>query len=69
MHTRLLCRPRTHSHTHSLTLPPQTLYESSVAFGMRKALLGEQGKGEMESRIEGLEAETRDLSRQVGLFQ
>ncbi|KAI8464573.1 MAG: axonemal dynein light chain-domain-containing protein [Monoraphidium minutum] len=43
----------------------QTLYESSVAFGMRKALLSEQGKGEMAARIEGLEASERDLARQV----
>ncbi|GBF90114.1 hypothetical protein Rsub_02822 [Raphidocelis subcapitata] len=43
----------------------QTLYESSVAFGMRKALLTEQGKGDMAARIEGLEASERDLQRQV----
>ena len=29
----------------------QTLYESSVAFGMRKALQSEQGKSEMEQRV------------------
>jgi dynein light intermediate chain len=43
----------------------QTLYESSVAFGMRKALQAEQGKAEMEKRIEDLETEKRDLERQV----
>ena len=43
----------------------QTLYESSVAFGMRKALLTEQGKGEMATRIDSLEALERDLARQV----
>ena len=43
----------------------QTLYESSVAFGMRKALMAEQGKSEMEKRIEDLEQEKRDLDRQV----
>lgn len=37
-------------------LPPssddsQTLYESAVAFGMRKALQTEQGKNEMEQQI------------------
>jgi len=29
----------------------QTLYESSVAFGMRKALLAEQGKADMEKKV------------------
>lgn len=29
----------------------QTLYESSVAFGMRKALQAEQGKADMEKRV------------------
>lgn len=43
----------------------QTLYESSVAFGLRKALLGEQGKGDMAARIEALEARERDLGRQA----
>lgn len=43
----------------------QTLYESSIAFGMRKALQTEQGKGDMEGRIGTLEAETKDFERQV----
>lgn len=43
----------------------QTLYESSVAFGMRKALQAEQGKADMEKRIADLEDEKRDLERQV----
>lgn len=29
----------------------QTLYESSVAFGMRKALQAKQGKADMEKRV------------------
>lgn len=29
----------------------QTLYESSIAFGMRKALQGEQGKQDMENKV------------------
>jgi dynein light intermediate chain len=29
----------------------QTLYESSVAFGMRKALQAEQGKTDMEKKV------------------
>ncbi|XP_028675640.1 axonemal dynein light intermediate polypeptide 1 [Erpetoichthys calabaricus] len=43
----------------------QTLYESSVAFGMRKALQAEQGKSDMEKRISDLEDEKRDLERQL----
>lgn len=43
----------------------QTLYESSVAFGMRKALQSEQGKSDMERRIAELEQDKRDLERQV----
>ena len=43
----------------------QTLYESSVAFGMRKALGGEQGKSDAEARIEHLEGRETDLERQV----
>ncbi|CAH8431640.1 unnamed protein product [Heterobilharzia americana] len=43
----------------------QTLYESSVAFGMRKALQSEQGKADMERTIADLEQEKKDLERQV----
>merc|ERR1719387_2000511 len=43
----------------------QTLYESSIAFGMRKALQAEQGKADMEKKIEELEEEKKDLERQV----
>ena len=32
----------------------QTLYESSVAFGMRKALQSEQGKSDMERKVNEL---------------
>jgi dynein light intermediate chain, axonemal len=43
----------------------QTLYESSVAFGMRKALQAEQGKADMETKIKQLEGEKKDLEKQV----
>ncbi|XP_029426762.1 axonemal dynein light intermediate polypeptide 1 [Rhinatrema bivittatum] len=43
----------------------QTLYESSVAFGMRKALQAEHGKSDMEKRITELETEKKELERQV----
>ena len=35
----------------------QTLYESSIAFGIRKALQAEQGKTDMETTIARLEEE------------
>merc|ERR1719354_423341 len=43
----------------------QTLYESSVAFGMRKALQAEQGKSDMEKKIVDLEEEKHELEKQV----
>lgn len=43
----------------------QTLYESSIAFGMRKALQSEQAKVEMNGKIKGLENEVRDLEKFV----
>ena len=44
----------------------RTLYESSVAFGMRKALHAEQAKVDMQATIRNLEREKEDLERQVG---
>lgn len=43
----------------------QTLYESSVAFGMRKALQSEQGRVEMQNSVKAMESETKELERQV----
>lgn len=43
----------------------QTLYESSVAFGMRKALQAEQGKTDMEKKIVELDEEKHELEKQV----
>jgi len=37
----------------------QTLYESSVAFGMRKALQAEQGKTDMKNQVSTLQAINR----------
>jgi dynein light intermediate chain len=42
----------------------QTLYESSIAFGMRKALMAEQKRAEMEAKIKRLAASCTDLERQ-----
>lgn len=39
----------------------QTLYESSVAFGMRKALQAEQGKSDMERKVSGVFRESLAL--------
>jgi dynein light intermediate chain len=43
----------------------QTLYESSIAFGMRKALQAEQRKAEMDARIRKLENECTELTNEV----
>ncbi|KAL9646755.1 hypothetical protein ABK040_001177 [Willaertia magna] len=45
------------------------LYESSIAFGMRKALHAEDGKTEMEQKIKTLEKEKLDLEKQVKEWQ
>ncbi len=41
----------------------QGLYESSVAFGMRKALMAEQHKAELRARIRILSAEVAELDK------
>jgi len=43
----------------------QTLYESSIAYGMRKALQAEQNKAEMLIKIQNLEDECADLEDEV----
>lgn len=43
----------------------QTLYESSIAFGIRKALEAEQGKAELEAKVATLDGEKRELEKQV----
>ena len=47
----------------------QTLYESSVAFGMRKALQAEQGKADMEQMIADLQAEKKTLEGQLAAMK
>ena len=39
----------------------QTLYESSIAFGMRKALMAEQKKAEMEATVRVHAVATRHM--------
>ena len=41
----------------------QTLYESSIAFGIRKALQAEQGKTDMEGAIARLEEDKATLEK------
>ncbi|XP_060897837.1 axonemal dynein light intermediate polypeptide 1-like isoform X1 [Labrus mixtus] len=49
-----------------MTIPVcQTLYESGVAFGMRKALQSEQGKVDMEKKITDLDDEKLELKKQL----
>ena len=43
----------------------QTLYQSSVTFGMRKQLQSEQGKSELESRIQELEQKKQKFEEKV----
>jgi len=43
----------------------QTLYESSIAFGMRKALMAEQRKAELDDRIKQLGEKKIELERKV----
>lgn len=43
----------------------RTLYESSVAFGIRKALLAEQGRTEHTQRVRMLETEKESLEKQL----
>ena len=43
----------------------QLLYESSVAYGMRKSLGSEQRKGEVGSALQEVEKEKKELERQA----
>ena len=43
----------------------QTLYKSSVAFGMRKQIQAEKGKSELEERITVLESRKKELLEKV----
>ena len=43
----------------------QTLYESSIAYGMRKALQAEQSKAEMLIKIQNIEDECAELEEEV----
>lgn len=43
----------------------ETLYESSIAYGVRKALIAEQKKIDLDSKLKELQSNRRDLQQQV----
>lgn len=43
----------------------ETLYESSIAYGVRKALIAEQKKIELDNKIKELNTSKRELQQQV----
>ncbi|XP_042905048.1 33 kDa inner dynein arm light chain, axonemal-like isoform X2 [Parasteatoda tepidariorum] len=47
----------------------EALYDSGVAFGIRKALLSERGKVDIVDKLEFLTAENEDLRRQLKLLE
>lgn len=47
----------------------QGLYDSSISYGMKKALVAEQSKKDMQSKISKLEKETRDLENQCAQME
>ena len=46
----------------------QTLYQSSVTFGMRKQLQAELGKSDLENKIISLKMKKENLENKVYLF-
>ena len=43
----------------------ETLYESSIAYGVRKALIAEQKKTELDMKIKSLQSTKSDLQQQI----
>ena len=43
----------------------QQLYDSSIAYGMKKALIADQEKSAMHDRIKALEKENKELTRHI----
>ena len=43
----------------------QTLYESSIAYGMRKALTAEQYKAQMQAKVKSLQIETKEFEKSI----
>ena len=47
----------------------QQLYDSSIAYGMKKALIANQSKSEMAEKIKALQKENTELTRTIGELQ
>ena len=47
----------------------ETLYESSIAYGIRKALMAEQRKMELDAKINELKSNRQELQNQVENLQ
>lgn len=47
----------------------QTLYESSIAYGMRKALMAEQGKNEVQTDISNLGEQCKSYDEEIKELQ
>ena len=52
-----------------ITQAYQNLYESSIAYGMRKALMAEQKKNEMQTSITQLRAACEELETEVNRLE
>ena len=52
-----------------ITQAYQNLYESSIAYGMRKALMAEQKKNEMQTSITQLIAACEELETEVNRLE
>ena len=59
----LLVRVRDEMRMYKQTL--QNLYESSIAYGMKKALVAQQSKHKMQKSISDLEKECKTLDAQI----
>lgn len=59
----LLVRVRDEMRMYKQTL--QNLYESSIAYGMKKALVAQQSKHKMQKQISDLEKECKTLDSQI----
>jgi dynein light intermediate chain len=44
----------------------ETLYESSIAYGIRKALMAEQKRTDLDQKLKLLANQKRELQSQVG---
>ena len=43
----------------------QTLYESSIAYGMRKALTAEQSKAQLQAKVKNIQLENKELEKSI----